>query len=54
MSFTGRLGIRAAKLESVGTPVGAILRAPGELRPAAAALLECLRLAGKDVPSPRL
>jgi hypothetical protein len=30
--------------------VGAILRAPGTLAPAAAALLECLRLVGKDVP----
>jgi hypothetical protein len=34
--------------------VGAILRAPGALPPAAAALLECLRLAARDVPKPRL
>ena len=50
----GLLAILPVKLKSIGTPVGAILRAPGALPPAAAALLECLRLAAQDVPSPRL
>jgi DNA-binding transcriptional LysR family regulator len=50
----GLLAILPVKLKSIETPVGAILRAPGELPPAAAALLECLRLASKDVPSPKL
>jgi DNA-binding transcriptional LysR family regulator len=50
----GLLAILPVKLKSIETPVGAILRAPGELPPAAAALLECLRLAAKDVPSPKL
>jgi DNA-binding transcriptional LysR family regulator len=50
----GLLAILPVKLRSIETPVGAILRAPGELAPAAAALLECLRLAAKDVPTPRL
>jgi len=47
------LSILPVKLKSMETPVGAILRAPGNLPPAAKALLECLRLAAKDVPSPR-
>jgi DNA-binding transcriptional LysR family regulator len=47
------LSILPVKLKSMETPVGAILRAPGNLPPAARALLECLRLAAKDVPSPR-
>ena len=42
------------KLKSIESPVGAILRAPGNLPPAASALLECLRIAARDVPSPRL
>jgi DNA-binding transcriptional LysR family regulator len=50
----GLLAILPVKLKSIETPVGAILRAPGELAPAAAALLECLRLAAKDVPSARM
>jgi DNA-binding transcriptional LysR family regulator len=50
----GLLAILPVKLQSIETPVGAILRAPGELPPAAAALLECLRLAARDVPTPRL
>ena len=50
----GLLSILPVKLKSIETPVGAILRSPGELPPAAAALFECLRLAAKDVPSARL
>ena len=46
----GLLAILPVKLKSIETPVGAILRAPGTLPPAAAALLECLRLAGKEDP----
>jgi DNA-binding transcriptional LysR family regulator len=47
------LAILPVKLKSVDSPVGAILRAPGDLPPAAAALLECLRVAARDVPRPR-
>ncbi len=50
----GLLAILPVRLRSIGTPVGAILRAPGALPPAAAALLEYLRLAAQDVPSPKL
>jgi DNA-binding transcriptional LysR family regulator len=46
----GLLAILPVKLKSIESPVGVILRAPGTLPPAAAALLECLRLAGKRVP----
>jgi DNA-binding transcriptional LysR family regulator len=46
----GLLAILPVKLKSIETPVGAILRAPGKLPPAAAALLDCLRLAGREVP----
>ena len=46
----GLLAILPVKLKSIESPVGAILRAPGTLPPAAAALLDCLRLAGKEVP----
>jgi DNA-binding transcriptional LysR family regulator len=46
----GLLAILPVKLKSLETPVGAILRAPGKLPPAASALLECLRLAGREVP----
>jgi hypothetical protein len=49
----GLLSILPVKLKSMETPVGAILRAPGNLPPAASALLACLRLAAKDVPSPK-
>jgi DNA-binding transcriptional LysR family regulator len=48
------LSILPVKLKSIESPVGAILRAPGQLPPAASALLECLRKAAKDVPAPRL
>jgi DNA-binding transcriptional LysR family regulator len=48
------LSILPVKLKSIESPVGAILRAPGELPPAARALLECLRVAAREVPSPRL
>jgi DNA-binding transcriptional LysR family regulator len=50
----GLLAILPVKLKSIRSPVGAILRAPGALPPAAAALLECLRVAARDVPKPRL
>lgn len=45
----GLLAILPVKLKSIESPVGAILRAPGTLPPAASALLECLRLAGREV-----
>jgi len=48
------LSILPVKLKSIESPVGAILRAPGSLGPAASALLECLRIAARDVPAPRL
>jgi DNA-binding transcriptional LysR family regulator len=48
------LSILPVKLKSIESPVGAILRAPGDLPPAASALLACLRIAARDVPSPRL
>jgi DNA-binding transcriptional LysR family regulator len=50
----GLLSLLPVKLKSIESPVGAIVRAPGKLPPAAAALLECLRIAARDVPSPRL
>src|SRR5215471_12601369 len=50
----GLLSILSVKLKSIESPVGAILRAPGTLPPAASALLECLRVAAREVPSPRL
>ena len=46
----GLLAILPVKLKSIESPVGAIVRAPGTLPPAASALLDCLRLAGKEVP----
>jgi DNA-binding transcriptional LysR family regulator len=48
------LAILPVKLKSMDSPVGAILRAPGELPPAASALLDCLRVAARAVPAPRL
>ena len=45
----GLLAILPVKLKSIEDPVGAILRAPGTLPPAASALLECLRVVGKEV-----
>ena len=45
----GLLAILPVKLKSIQSPVGAILRAPGTLPPAASALLECLRVVGKQV-----
>ena len=48
------LSILPVKLKSIESPVGAILRAPGQLAPAANALLACLRVAARDVPTPRL
>jgi DNA-binding transcriptional LysR family regulator len=50
----GLLAILPVKLRAIDSPVGAILRAPGNLPPAASALLECLRIAARDVPAPRL
>jgi DNA-binding transcriptional LysR family regulator len=48
------LSILPVKLRSIDSPVGAILRAPGSLPPAANALLECLRVAARAVPTPKL
>ena len=48
------LSILPVKLKSIDSPVGAILRAPGALPPAAAAFLEFLRVAAHAVPTPRL
>jgi len=48
------LAILPVKLKSIESPVGAIMRAPGSLAPAASALLECLRIAARDVRTPRL
>ena len=48
------LAILPVKLKSMNSPVGAILRAPGVLPPAASALLDCLRVAARAVPRPRL
>jgi DNA-binding transcriptional LysR family regulator len=48
------LAMLPVKLKSMNSPVGAILRSPGELPPAATALLECLRIAARDVPAPKL
>jgi DNA-binding transcriptional LysR family regulator len=50
----GLLAILPVKLKSVESPVGAILRAPASLPPAASALLECLRVAARAVPRARL
>jgi DNA-binding transcriptional LysR family regulator len=50
----GLLAILPVKLKSLEGPVGVIVRAPGDLPPAASALREWLRTAAKDVPSPRL
>lgn len=50
----GLLAILPVKLPSMQTPVGAILRAPGSLAPAAAAFLDCLRAAAREVPRARL
>jgi DNA-binding transcriptional LysR family regulator len=50
----GLLSILPVKLKSIESPVGAMLRAPGSLPPAASALLECLRVAARAVPSARL
>jgi DNA-binding transcriptional LysR family regulator len=44
----GLLAILPVKLKAIESPVGAILRAPGTLPPAASALLDCLRVAGKE------
>ena len=50
----GLLAILPVRLPSMQTPVGAMLRAPGELPPAASAFLECLRLVAREVPRARL
>jgi DNA-binding transcriptional LysR family regulator len=50
----GLLAILPVRLKSIEGPVGAIMRAPGELPPAARAFLECLRVAAQDVPSAKL
>lgn len=43
----GLLAILPIKLNAVQTPVGAMTRVPGDLPPAAGALLECLRTVGR-------
>jgi hypothetical protein len=45
----GLLSILPVKLGGIESHVGAILRAPTDLPPAAAALLVCLRMVGKSV-----
>ncbi|MBL8554132.1 MAG: LysR family transcriptional regulator [Phenylobacterium sp.] len=45
----GRLAILPVRLPGTESPVGAIMRAPGDLRPSAAALLEDLRSVGRDM-----
>lgn len=45
----GLLELLPVKLGSLQTPVGAIIRAPGELPPAARALMECVRVVGRDL-----
>jgi len=49
----GLRSILPVKLKSIESPVGAILRAPGDLPPAASALLDCLRLASSAAVSAR-
>jgi DNA-binding transcriptional LysR family regulator len=48
------LAILPVKLKSIESPVGAIMRSPGSLAPAASAFLACLRVAARDVPRARL
>jgi DNA-binding transcriptional LysR family regulator len=43
----GKLTILPLKLPGTESPVGAIMRSPGDLRPSAAALLEHLRSVGR-------
>lgn len=43
------LALVPVKLKSAESPVGAIMRAPGKLAPAANALLECLRIIGSRI-----
>ena len=50
----GLLAILPVKLKSIEGPVGAIYRKPGELAPAAAAFLTCLRGVARNVPRARL
>lgn len=45
----GLLSILATPLKSMESPVGAIMRAPGDLPPAAAALLDCLRTFARNL-----
>lgn len=45
----GLLAILPTPLKSIASPVGAIMRAPGNLPPAASALLDCLRAFAKNV-----
>ncbi|MDX2142059.1 MAG: LysR substrate-binding domain-containing protein [Rhodospirillaceae bacterium] len=45
----GLLSILPIKLKGIENPVGAMIRAPGDLPPAARAFLECLRTVGKSV-----
>ncbi len=45
----GLLALLSVKLNPLQIPVGAILRAPGELPPAARALMECLKVVGREL-----
>jgi DNA-binding transcriptional LysR family regulator len=45
----GLLALLPVKLGTLQTPVGAILRAPGDLPPAASALMECLKVVGREL-----
>jgi DNA-binding transcriptional LysR family regulator len=45
----GLLKLLPVKLGNLQTPVGAIIRAPGELPPAARALMECVKIVGREL-----
>ena len=45
----GLLKLLPVKLGNLQTPVGAIIRAPGDLPPAARALMECVKIVGREL-----
>ena len=45
----GLIELLPVKLGNLQTPVGAIMRAPGDLPPAARALMDCVRLVGREL-----
>lgn len=45
----GLLKLLPVKLGNLQTPVGAIVRAPGDLPPAARALMECVKIVGREL-----